>query len=410
MFNHSYHRKAEQNRSKASGTGFPIWILLTTICAVFLPAAHAESFDLSANMGLELRGFYQDPLVPFQDQDLQASLFFQPEARWQSADRQQRFSFIGFARWDETDDERSHLDIREFYWSYRQAGWTTTVGINKVFWGVAESVHLIDVINQTDWVEDIDQEDKLGQPMVHLSHQQDWGRLELYVLPWFRERTFPGAAGRLGFGRVGDAEYESSDEEHHLDWALRYSHYFGDVDLGLSVFDGTDREPVLLAREDGTLFPWYRQMRQFGMDLQYTRDAWLWKLEALYRDSRYESFWAAVGGFEYTFYQLKGGDADLGLLLEYQHDDRSTPVLSDNDVFIGARYALNDINDSSVLGGMSVDLDDGARFYNIEAETRLNDHLTAELRVRVFSGFETDDPAYVFSRSDYVQLQLNWFF
>ena len=40
------------------------------------------------------------------------------------------------------------------------------VGAAKVFWGTAESRHLVDIINQTDAVEDIDEEDKLGQPMV----------------------------------------------------------------------------------------------------------------------------------------------------------------------------------------------------------------------------------------------------
>ena len=35
--------------------------------------------------------------------------------------------------------------------------------------------------NQTDGVEDIDSEDKLGQPMVNLTLERDWGALDLYV-------------------------------------------------------------------------------------------------------------------------------------------------------------------------------------------------------------------------------------
>ncbi len=387
-----------------------VWAMAMLMGSVGMASSEPVSFN--ASTGLSFRGFMQDALTPAQDHDTAASVFIQPEAKWRSKDRKHRFSFVGFARWDEQDPGRTHGDIRELYWSARNDSWTTTVGINKVFWGVTESVHLVDVINQTDWVEDIDQEDKLGQAMLHISKQQSWGQLQFFLLPHFRERTFPDRHARLGLGQdvIDAASYESSDEQNHLDWAFRYSHYWGDVDLGLSVFDGTQRDPLLIQTSNGKLQPHYIQMSQLGIDLQYTQDAWLWKLETLYRDSKHDQFWAMVGGFEYTWYQFKSSDADLGVLFEYQFDDRSTPVLSDNDVFMAVRYALNDNNDSSLLAGMSHDLDNGSQFFNIEAETRVNDHMTAELRLRLFSGFEPQDPGYGFSQSDYLQLNLNWHF
>ena len=58
--------------------------------------------------------------------------------------------------------------------------------------GVTESRHLVDVLNQVDGVEDIDEEDRLGQPMINISTQRDWGSVDLFVLPGFRERTFAG--------------------------------------------------------------------------------------------------------------------------------------------------------------------------------------------------------------------------
>ena len=88
-----------------------------------------------------------------------------------------------FARYDNQDDERSHVDLREAYWGYDGDSWDVNAGFSKVFWGVAESRHLVDVINQTDLVEDLDQEDKLGQPMVNVNLQRDYGRFELYVMP-----------------------------------------------------------------------------------------------------------------------------------------------------------------------------------------------------------------------------------
>jgi hypothetical protein len=50
----------------------------------------------------------------------------------------------------------------------------------------------VDIINQTDLVENIDGEDKLGQPMVHFSYFGDWGVVDFFLLPYLRERTYPG--------------------------------------------------------------------------------------------------------------------------------------------------------------------------------------------------------------------------
>jgi len=54
------------------------------------------------------------------------------------------------------------------------------------FWGVTEFQHLVDIINQTDLVENIDTEDKLGQPMINLALINDWGTVDLFIMPYFR--------------------------------------------------------------------------------------------------------------------------------------------------------------------------------------------------------------------------------
>ncbi|NIP18146.1 MAG: hypothetical protein GWM87_08305, partial [Xanthomonadales bacterium] len=73
-------------------------------------------------------------------------------------------------------------------------------------------------------------------------------------MPYFRERTYPGEEGRLRAPLAVDTDaalYESSAGEHHADIALRWSHYFGDVDIGVHAFRGTAREPKLLPSADG---------------------------------------------------------------------------------------------------------------------------------------------------------------
>jgi hypothetical protein len=389
-----------------------------------VPAANADeaSWDRAANVELQSRLFTRDALWPGQaSHATQVSLSATAELRWRSASGDQRASLIPFVRWDEADTERSLVDLPEAYWAREGEASELLIGANTVFWGVTESVHLVDIVNQTDAAGDIDGEDKLGQPMINLALQRDWGELSAFVMPYFRERNYPGVDGRLRTPLPVDTDnpvYESSDRERHIDVALRYSHYFGDVDLGLSIFSGTSREPRLLPGVDAdarspVLVPHYDQIDQIGVDLQYTRDAWLWKLEAIARDGYSHSFAAIVAGFEYTVFQLRQSAADLGLLLEYQYDGRNALepfTVNDNDVFVGTRLALNDTQDTSVLAGVAWDAKTGETFLNIEAERRFGDDIAFELRVRAFSGAGPQDIMYSVVRDDYVQLQIAKFF
>jgi hypothetical protein len=392
--------------------------MLVILLAVASSPARGGEVDISASVELQTRASWNDPAwVGQDDQALQGSVVATTELRWRSEDGNQRGSFIPYLRWDATDDERSLVDFKEAYWAFEGDDYEVLVGANTVFWGVTESVHLVDIINQSDFAGDIDGEDKLGQPMVSLALQRDWGEISGFVMPYFRERTFAGVEGRFRSPVPVDTDnplYESSDEENNVDFALRYSHYIGDVDIGLHAFSGTSREPRFVPAADGqSLLPVYDQINQFGVDLQYTKDAWLWKLEAIARDGASHSYAAAVGGFEYTMYQVSDSSADIGLLLEYQYDGRNElePLTTaDNDVFVATRLALNDIQDTAVLAGIGYDVDTGETFINIEAERRFGDDWFAELRVRAFSGAEQGDTTYSLQKDDYVQLSVARYF
>jgi hypothetical protein len=377
---------------------------LALLVASSAAVADDATWDWSSNVELQSRLFAQDALWPGQgSQTAQVSLAATTELRWRNGEGDQRASIIPYLRRDSVDDERKLVDLQEAYWAREGDSVEFLAGVNTVFWGVTESVHLVDIIN--------------GQPMVNLAWQQDWGLLSAYVLPYFRERNYPGIDGRLRTPLpvdTGRPVYESSSEENHVDVALRYSHYIGDVDIGLSVFSGTSREARLVPANDApVLLPHYDQIGQFGVDLQYTRDAWLWKLEAIARNGYSETFTAAVGGFEYTLYQVGQSSADLGLLLEYQYDGRSELepfTTADNDVFVGARLALNDTQDTSVLAGVAWDTHTGETFFNVEAERRIGDSIALELRARAFSGAGPQDLTYAVVRDDYVQIQLAKYF
>lgn len=159
---------------------------------------HAQQIEFTGEVGFEIRLFPQAPLFPDQHSArLSPSIRFEPELMYEWGGGSWRFTTTGFLRLDAHDGRRSHVDIRELGLLYTGDAVTAFAGIGKVFWGVTEVNHLVDIINQDDAVEDIDREDKLGQPMVNFTLQGGWGALDLFYLPRFRERTFPGDDARL---------------------------------------------------------------------------------------------------------------------------------------------------------------------------------------------------------------------
>ena len=389
-------------------------LLLCTTATIPATAQDGGAWTASGSIALELRWFPEDPALPDQFEGTQPSAVLEPELRWRSTDRRHQIDLAGFGRLDGRDDQRSHLDLREASYRYIGDSFEILAGVSRVFWGVTEARHLVDTLNQIDGVEDIDEEDRLGQPMVQLALQRDWGRLELFALPGFRERTFPGAEGRLRppLPVAEEARYGPGAGNERVDWALRWSHVLGDWDLGVHLFRGTGREPRLVPAADGRrLIPFYEAIEQVGVDLQYTRGAWLWKLEALARQGQGSTFGAAVAGLERTFYQIGGSAADLGVLMEVLWDDRDAsapPTIFDRDTFVGARLALNDIQDSQLLVGAVVDHDDGSTFALLEAARRIGRRLTLELEARLFPHVDPAGDLAAFDRDSFVNLRVAW--
>ncbi len=405
-----------------------IRILIRVLAVLFifkLPVVLAQSFDYSGQVALEVRGFPEESLWPGQVEGAQFSSFLEPEFRWRNADRDSLLKFTPFIRVDAADDKRTHFDIREANWRKIAGDWEFLIGATRIFWGVTESRHLVNIINQIDYVEDIDEEDFLGQPMVQIGRQSDFGRFDIFLMTGFRERTFPGRDGRIRTPlpvKTGDAVYGNSAEQWHPDVALRYSHFFGDFDIGLHVFRGINREPSFVLSSDNQSFtPHYNLITQAGIDLQFTRDAWLWKFEGIVREGQGDTFAAVVAGVEYTFFQVAESDIDLGIIVEGLYDGRDKlnfnnirdkqifPTIFDKDIFLGARLAFNDVQDSSVLVGFVTDIEDGPATM-LDAERRAGAELTCEFSGSGFLSVAPKNLAPLSSWESFVTLRVFKFF
>jgi len=378
----------------------------------------AGAQDFSGNLAAEAISFPNPAKFPDQLSD-DLSLSFQPRLVGDWNDGNDNWSVELFMRGGSKDDNRNHIDVRELLWLHLSGDNEWRVGINTMFWGVTETRHLVDVINQIDLLEGIDGEDKLGQQMIHLKHYEDWGVLDFLVLPGFREREYPGINGRPRFPLlVDDAQtiYESSDGKDHVDYSFRFSQTYNLLDLGLSVFNGTNRQPELIpgfsATGQSVLIPVYLQMTQYSIDAQLTTEDWLWKLEAIHLDSKSRSYQSVTGGFEYTFYSIFDSDINLGSLVEYSHNSSEAPLrdIFDHDLFLGARLAFNDAASTDLLAGYVIDTEKGSQTFRLEASRRFGDSWKGTLEMQLYPYIADDDLLLIFEDDDYLLLELARFF
>lgn len=432
---------------------------------LFYVPAHAE-VNFSGYIEGELRLYPQDGLLKEQKEAL-GSVAIEPELSWKSESEDHSFRFKTFARYSDPDGHRDHADIRELYYNYAGSGWQFEAGINKVYWGVVESLHLVDIINQTDVVESVNGEAKLGQPMVSFGLEQEWGNLDLYVLPYFRERRFPQGPERFSLNLNGQAVnydkndplFDSHEEEQHIDTAIRWANSFDAVDIGISYFRGTNREPIPVITDIAGTLPaldismggYYEQLEQAGLELQYLYDDWAFKAEAVSKNLDSGDYNSAVVGFEYTLSDLEPWGADLGLLVEYLWNDRRdidifplsfealpandivylttslTPAqlavlqqsaiipgdyLSpfEDDIFIGTRFGLNDIGSTEFVAGVIVDADDQTTSGSFEGSTRIGDSVRISLNIYFFEHVDKDSAFYTLRKDNQIETRVAWYF
>lgn len=385
-----------------------------------LIATNASASNLKIELGAEYQYFphNNEQLLDSYDGDSTAYLRVKYDDNYY--DGAVKLLIDGTATYDQRDDHRTRNDFNSLAIGYFADNVDITVGMKTEFWGVTESRHLVDIINQTVVADDIDEESKLGQPMIKAQIHQDWGNVQLYLLPTFRERIYPDDTARLRPGLAIDddlAQYESSDKKQHRDYAIRYANTFDIWDLGVSYFRGTGRNPILMPAFNNqnqlVLAPYYEQIEQSSIDLQMTSNSWLLKLEAINHSSELQkNYIATVSGFEYTQVGIFNTAMDLGYMVEYLYDERDkkadTPFA--DDAFLGLRLIANDVAQSTYLLGAYIDRETYSKAFRFEMKTRLRDGLTLSVEGQSFSHQPTDDLLYNFRNDDYVKIGLQLFF
>ena len=397
---------------------FLFFLITPIICFADLKPSFLE-YEAEITFGSWL--FPEEPLYEGQKHN-NYSIAFEPEiySEWAEGDN---LVFRPFFLFDNQDNNRSHIDIREALYSWYGDDWEASIGVGQIFWGVTESKNLVDIINQFDAAYDPLFKTKLGQPLVNYTLIRDSGYYELFILPYFRERTSPGKKGRLRLDpefTKGSTKYEGGSK-----WtpeaAVRWSNSFGEYDFSVHSFLGYSRSPsVDILLVDGKLQfePNYQRVRQIGGTLQKASGATIYKLEWLAKDGQKDinfrrgGYFATVLGFEHTLYSSIGDNGDLGFLMEYNFDSRharSTDTMQD-DIFVAARLTLNDSKNTEMLFASILDLDGDGQIYQLDFGRRINDSLTFGVQGAIYQNGRLGSNLYILRQDSWLEINFKQYF
>ena len=192
------------------------------------------------------------------------------------------------------------------------------------------------------------------------------------------------------------------------------------------MFVGTNREPgfqvseqtELTAPQYLTLQPYYEQIEQFGLDVQLTTSALLYKFEAIQRNGmrnligEEENYHAVILGTEHTIYNLFNSSASLTMLVEWLYDgrgSRSTSVWT-NDLFLSGFLSFNDVAGTELVAGLLADLEYDYRALNLEVKRRLSDSWTMRFESIVNLSSDPADLTYDGRKDSFVGMDFTFGF
>ena len=281
------------------------------------------------------------------------------------------------------------IDFNEAYLEYANNDLSYLVGNNIIFWGKNEFYNPVDIINSKDFSNGLAQGEKKGQTLVNVKRYFESSELNFFILPAVTN-TYPTSKVRPQLALDIDTTntYADGASKDNIGMALRWSGYINEYDYGLSFYEGNTKDPALVLNS-GKFIPKYSEITQLGLDLQATKGDTLYKSEVVYRENQYdyngniEDYTNLILGIEHNNYGIIEKSWDLANIIEYSYDTRSTKSHHgyQNDLFLGARLVLNDIEDTQYFVSIQNDLDKNTRALTFNYESRFFSSLRAGIDI-----------------------------
>ena len=380
------------------------------------PGAALGEDRVDGHVQLESRLFVQEPLHPEQtDFPVAVAPALRPRIELPLGD-ELMFSLHPFARMDSMDPHRAHVDLRQAALRLQQVGWRLSLGFDTVLWGVTETQHLPQIVNQVDLIDQPDGKAWLGQPMIRVDTSKGPLSAQAMVMTGFRKMRFPSPQGRyrLGLPVSEDVYFTHDRTAASPDAAIRVTAEGGGATASISYFNGTDRRPRLdgeIIDGEVVLVPTYPWIHQSGLELQWLTGRVHLKGDGIAiwpKDLDEDPVLAASVGVEITLGVVM--DTELAVLSEWMGDSRGTdsPNPYQNDGMAGLRLTGFGTAGGQLLAGAVLDLDHGGWLLQAEAGRRLYDRVRLDLVVRALVGTQDSDPHHELRQDDSITLTLGY--
>ncbi|WP_347330763.1 hypothetical protein [Marinimicrobium locisalis] len=378
-------------------------VILFFVMAV--SSAHGYS---RTEIGLQYRHFFHSPPVTAGTSLTES---YELRGEWEKTSEHGPWSLDAnlFVSLNSEDTERTYLDAREARLSYDFDDWRFSAGMGTFFWGVSETINVANQLNQSDLREGVDGKVKMGQPFVSINHSFAQARFSMFYLPVFVERVFPERPA-LPLKVTSQGAFE---EDPDGDVAVRLEWFLEDAEVGLSLFRGTRRDPLLrpFVSEGGEtrLQPFYPQSDSLSVDVVTFWQSWILKGELQAGEELNRGYTATNIGVEYPFYPQVANVQQVSVVAEHLTDDRDEQAASigQNDLFVGFKADWGTLGENKLRWVAGYDLEYGSRYWDVSLESRLTDFYRAHCQVVIFSKVDRrDSRLHPVETEDYIELGL----
>jgi len=354
--------------------------------------------------------YFQEPFSGYKD-TYQDSFFAKFEVS--TSKKINQFTLKGklFGSIDQNDNDRSYADVRQALASYSSGAFTFSGGINTFFWGVSETINLLNTANQSDIKESIDSKVKLGQSFVSASYEFESSLISLFYFPKFVEVQYP-VRPMTPFPISASSKFEEGAGEG--DYALRWQHIFGWGEGVLGYFYGTRRDPLFIFQPANlSLLPYYIKTQYLSVEgVIFMGDALL-KLENKLGKEQNNQFYAHTIGIEYTIYPDFFKVRSVAGIFEIMYDDRDqfAETIGQNDVFVGFKAEIGEFNEFNLRAVFGRDLDFSSNYVDLAFEYRISDYLIFKAKVVQFINVDSEDSRLALIREeDFLQGSFHYAF
>ncbi len=314
-------------------------------------------------------------------------------------------------RSEQSDTTQSRAIVEELWTGYRKEAFEIRVGAQILNWSATEAFHPADVINSRNFDGNIENAEKLGEPMVSASVRLGEGSLTAYFMPVFIDPLTPEPTSRLSLlgpnFPIGEPLWVQTDgtvtsKNFGPQGALKLSQTYGTADSSVHVIQHQDRtQPSFVFDPSVRRFrPVYHWVTQVGGTHTQILGSWIFKTELAYRwfkDGQSPTFGAlnrddhgqVAVGIEKLFGHDNGSEttliAEAQTFLGHGLSQRLFLGPFQRDALLGLRHAWNDESSREVFVSLIGDLEGQNEWlFNTSYGQRLSDTWSIKNGVRIF--------------------------